>query len=294
LSQIMGPWVGAAHAEQTTATLIANALVGGFILSSNTIAGHELVHRLQSPADVVVGRWLLALNGDAQFSISHVFGHHANVGTLDDPATARRGESLYAFVVRSAVGQYREAVALERARLEKKGQAFFSWSNKLFSGVAMTAGVYSGCFALAGWPGVGALLICNAYAKFLFETVNYIQHYGLVRIAGERVHPRHSWDCAYWACSNAFYALSRHSHHHARPGLPYWRLEATDMDLHGLHLRHGYLANMLIAMIPPLWFRFTSPVLLHWDQRYATRAEAGLARQANQRSGIALLAATDH
>jgi alkane 1-monooxygenase len=287
---VLGERVLEAHAQASWLDLIAAGLLGGFIMSSNTVAGHELVHRLSNRVAVTAGRWLLAMNADAQFSISHVFGHHANIGTDKDPATARRGESLYRFVVRSAIGQYREAVGLERERLRRRGHGFLTVHNQLFSGVAMSAAVAAVCYAFAGWRGMAVYAIAAVYAKFLFETVNYIQHYGLVRMPGARVEPRHSWDCAARACSNAFYMLSRHSEHHARPALPFWRLQPTNLGGAGPQLRYGYLATMIFAMIPPLWFRLTTPLLLHWDRAVATEDEARMATVANRRSGIPVLA----
>ena len=34
---------------------------------------------------------------DMPFAIAHVHGHHRRAATCEDPATARRGESVYAF-----------------------------------------------------------------------------------------------------------------------------------------------------------------------------------------------------
>ena len=73
-----------------------NALAG-------TVAGHELTHRTSRPFDLVLGRWLLTFTADTSFAIEHVYGHHARVATPDDPATARRGESFYAFAWRSTI-----------------------------------------------------------------------------------------------------------------------------------------------------------------------------------------------
>ncbi len=291
LSNLLGPWVLEAHARSTSVDLIGYGFLTGFILSSNTVAAHELVHRLSNPAAVAIGRWLLAMNLDAQFSISHVFGHHANVGTKKDPATSRRGESLYRFVVRSATGQYVEAVELERKRLQRKGFRFMSFRNQLFRGIAMSFVFIIACYWLGGWRALAAFAIAAAYAKFLFETVNYIQHYGLVRDPAVRVTPRHSWDCLSRACYNAFYALSRHSEHHAKPALAFWTLKPSDFPSGKLHLRFGYLASMVMAMIPPLWFRVTSPMLLEWDHHSASEKEKELARLDNQESGIPTLVA---
>jgi alkane 1-monooxygenase len=48
----------------------------------------------------------------------------------------------------------------------------------------------------------------------------------------------------------------------------------------------GYLATILIAMIPPLWHQLMTPKVLQWDRELASEAERTLAAAANARSGI--------
>ena len=37
-------------------------------------------------------------------------------------------------------------------------------------------------------------LLCAFIAKSLLEVINYTEHYGLVRVPGQKVRPRHSWN----------------------------------------------------------------------------------------------------
>ena len=39
----------------------------------------------------------------AHFYEEHNYGHHKNVGTYEDPATARKGRVVYVFVFRSII-----------------------------------------------------------------------------------------------------------------------------------------------------------------------------------------------
>ena len=77
--------------------------------------------------------------------------------------------------------------------------------------------------------------------------------------------------------------LTRHSDHHANARKPYWDLEtqptAADLPL-------GYMASILLSTIPPIWHRVSVPMLLDWDQRFATKAEKKLALEANTKSGL--------
>ena len=81
------------------------ALLGvGFIVAGyGTNVGHELTHRIKARIAMLEGRWLLSASCNADFSIEHVYGHHVTVGTDKDPATARRGENVYTFFIRSTI-----------------------------------------------------------------------------------------------------------------------------------------------------------------------------------------------
>ena len=78
------------------------ALLGvGFMVSGyGTVVGHDLSHRTRDKKSVIEARWLLSASCNADFAIEHVYGHHVTVGTKEDPATARRGENIYAFSIR--------------------------------------------------------------------------------------------------------------------------------------------------------------------------------------------------
>ena len=283
LSWSLGDWVMESHRRYSLLQQAGCAAVAGLMMSTNHIVGHELVHRRAQPVAMAIGRWLLAGNGDAQFSVSHVFGHHMNVGTPEDPATARRGENVYRFALRSAVGQFREALEIERRRLDRLGQGFVSHHNALLTGVLMSLFILTLGGAFFGAAGVWMLVGVMVIAKFLFEVVNYIQHYGLVRAPGKRVEPRHSWDCDHRWATLTFYNLARHAHHHAKPVLPYWQLETTEGTREGVAIRYGYIAAMLLAAIPPLWYRHTAPLLARWDAEFASEEELQLLRTGNKK-----------
>lgn len=271
-----------AHNEMSLSQLLSAAFAVGFILSTNTLVGHELVHRTSHKFSMFVGRWLLAIVGDAQFSISHVYAHHLNVATYEDAATARRGESLYAFFFRSSIGQYQESCEIEKRRLTNRGVSFWSFRNRVLTGVAMTVVIAACTTLIAGWLGLLAYGVLLLTSKFLFETVNYIEHYGLLREKGSKVEPKHSWDCNTRAASYVLYNLSRHSDHHASATTPFWELKAHP---NVMELKYGYIAHMILAMIPPLWHQYTASKLAYWDQNLATDAELELAKQSNQSSG---------
>lgn len=57
-------------------------------------------------------------------------GACVQVATLQDPASARLGESLYTFVPRSVVGNLRDGVVMESERLRVRGIPFLSLQNR--------------------------------------------------------------------------------------------------------------------------------------------------------------------
>lgn len=261
--------------------LAAAVFAMGFVLSTNTIAAHELVHRTTNRLGVLIGRWLLAVVGDAQYSITHVYVHHVAVGTPDDPSTARRGENVYAFALRSTCAQYREAWKIEARRLRHRGSLMRLLRNKVISGITMTAFIAAAFQLIAGTAGMIAYLMVAVISKFFLEAVEYIQHYGLVRCPGAKIESRHSWDCSNRAASHIMFNLPRHAHHHIDARASYWALRPSTGTL---DLPYGYVAHVLLAMVPPLWQRFAASRLAHWDNTLASPAERELAARANRAS----------
>jgi len=267
--------------HDSASALVATALAIGFVMSTNTIAAHELVHRTTNRLAVVIGRWILAMVGDAQYAITHVYVHHVAMGTPRDPSTARRGENLYAFALRSTLGQYRDAWAIETRRLHHHNRFMRLLKNKVISGLAMSALFALAFHAFAGLRGVAAYLLVAVTSKFLLEAVEYIQHYGLVRSPGGRIETRHSWDCTSRAACHIMFNLPRHAHHHVDARAPYWALKPS---ADAPELPWGYVAHILMAMVPPLWQRFAAPRLARWDETMANAAERELADCANRES----------
>jgi alkane 1-monooxygenase len=108
--------------------------------------------------------------------------------------------------------------------------------------------------------GLAALLAWLAAAAVgvgLLQLVNYVEHYGLLRqrtAAGlyERVQPHHSWNSEHLLGRIVLYELTRHSDHHFQAARPYQKLRFQPASP---QMPTGYPGMMLLATIPPLWFR---------------------------------------
>ena len=121
------------------------------------------------------------------------------------------------------------------------------------------------------------LRICifwSVLAKCFLETINYIEHYGLVRVPGEAVMPRHSWNSNHVMSSILLYNLNRHSAHHEKTNLRYWELNSyPDAPT----LPYGYLHCLYIAYFLPLIFKkMMKPKLEDWGDNFASDEEKQL------------------
>jgi hypothetical protein len=261
--------------------------VGITFAALGTNIGHELTHRTTDRAAMLAGRWLLALTFDAEFAIEHVYGHHRRLATPADPATARRGEHFYLYLLRSVSGQSLSAFRLEQQRLQTLGHGTWSLHNRYLRGWLMSAALVA-AFWLAAGP-VGALIfVLSAVAgRSVLEAVNYFEHYGLVRDPELPVEPRHSWNSNKRLSNAVLFNLARHSHHHAEGDAQFWQLRSyRDAPT----LPYGYLTCMLLVFLLPGWYRNRmSPLLLEWDRRHATPTERRLAAAANRQSGVTAL-----
>jgi hypothetical protein len=276
----------AGRAQTTHWSMWAGCIVSTGLMNAvgGTVTGHELTHRTGSPFDLFMGRWMLAFTCDTSFAIEHVYGHHVRVATPADPATALRGESFYKFTVRSTIQSYTHAYQLEKARLNKLGKSIWNpIASPFLRGNLENIAMFLGAYLIAGWAGLGFWALLAFVGKQYLEITNYFEHYGLVRVPGEPVQPRHSWNSNHWASTNVLFSLARHSHHHAEGEAPYWTLYAYP---NAPMLPNGYLTMLLIALVPPLFKSMMVPALNEWDEKQASPAERKLAKQASQSSGM--------
>ncbi|MGR8921419.1 MAG: alkane 1-monooxygenase [Gammaproteobacteria bacterium] len=274
LTNLTGYDLVAARAAATLPDHLGACLSFGLAMAMGGIlTAHELGHRTADPVAMWTARWMLALAFNSSLEVAHVYGHHRDVGTAADPATARRGESIYHFYVRSTVGQFFQAWRLERDRLAGSSSFEFWSRSKVVRGVLRSGVVALIYFLAGGWFALGAFLLASMWNKFLLESLNYAEHYGLVRAPGTPVEPRHAWDSVSAFSHAALFNLPWHADHHARAGVQYPDLVAsTDAPVLG----RGYLATLPLIWVPPLWFRLIGPRLADWDQRRASDAERQL------------------
>ncbi|MDE0854946.1 MAG: fatty acid desaturase, partial [Nevskia sp.] len=201
------------------------------------------------------------------FFIEHNKGHHKNVATPEDPASSKIGESFWAFLPRTVVGSVESAWSIEAERLKRQNKPVWTIENENLQSWAMTIVLFAG---LTVWLGPWALLFLVVQAIYgfsLLEVVNYLEHYGLLRLKDakgrvERCQPSHSWNSNHVVTNLLLYQLQRHSDHHANPTRRYQALRHFDDSP---QLASGYAAMILIAYFPPIWYAFMNPkVVKHY------------------------------
>lgn len=248
--------------------IVGLAISIGMVTGVSINTAHELGHKTNR-----FEQWLskvaLAPTFYGHFFVEHNRGHHVRVSTPEDPASARFGENLYEFFPRTVVGSLKSAWEIEAKRLERNGKPIWSIYNNNLNAWAMSVVLYAGLIAWFGWVMVPFLLI-QAFvgAIMLFEAVNYLEHYGLLRQklpSGryERCQPRHSWNSNDIVTNVFLFQLQRHSDHHANPTRPYQALRHFDESP---QLPTGYAGMLVLAYLPPLWFKVMNPkVVAHYN-----------------------------
>jgi alkane 1-monooxygenase len=237
--------------------LLSQGVVGG-ILAINT--AHELIHK-NSRGERFAGGLLLASVGYHGFKVEHLRGHHVDVATPRDASSARRGQSLYAFLPRALAHNTLAAWRLEAARLRGLGLSPWHWRNELAGWSALWLALAAIAYAWLGGAGLAFFVAQGVVAAGSLEVINYVEHYGLERrlLADgryERVMAAHSWNSDFALSNLMLFQLQRHSDHHAHPKRRYAVLRHRP---EAPQLPGGYASMFVLAWFPPLWRRLIDP-----------------------------------
>jgi len=271
----IGAWFVATH-DLSISGLLAIGLTVGVIGGFGVNTGHELGHK-KNRSDRLAARLALAVPFYGHFSIEHNAGHHTEVATPEDSASARFGESIYRFSLREIPGGLKRAWKLEGARLARRGHIAWHWKNEILQSWAVSVALYAGLIVVFGTMIVPFLVIQAAYAWWQLTSANYIEHYGLLRQKlpngrYERCQPHHSWNANHLASNLVLFHLERHSDHHAYAARRYQSLRHFDEVP---QLPSGYFGMFLLAYVPPLWRRVMDRRALDWAEGDLSRLNTG-------------------
>ncbi|MBK6445416.1 MAG: alkane 1-monooxygenase [Bacteroidetes bacterium] len=218
--------------------------------SSSLIIAHEMIHRKKKHWQML-GKMLLFSVSNVYFYVDHLRVHHKWVGTERDPATAKYGESLYAFFLRSTFGQIASAWNVEVNRLKSEKSNPYGFRNYVLTNTLLLLMFYISLVVLLGKIALLVFLLQSLVANFLLEYTNYIEHYGLTRNEKERVNETHSWQTDKVISRFILIDLSRHSDHHFYASKAYHTLQHYEQSP---VLPGGYASAIYMALIPPVWF----------------------------------------
>jgi len=255
------------------AELLGAVLSTGIFAGIGIIYGHELSHT--KGVAFVISRWMMALSGSAHFCYAHVYNHHLELASEDDPATAPRGRDIYSHYVKSHLGQSKFLFEMEKQRLKRLQKPFISIGNRWIRGYMMSVPSLALFFFAGGWLGVACLALVWVISNFELEALNYLEHYGLIRVKSEPIDYRHSWDNSTLFTSWFFIEIGRQADHHDRGETHFWELDEVGAPNTGV----GYFTLFALALIPPVFNAFMKKHLDDWDKNFATEAEIEIAKK---------------
>jgi alkane 1-monooxygenase len=229
---------------------------------------HELGHRSKW-YEKLFAKLLLLSSFYMHFFIEHNRGHHKNVSTLEDPASARLSENLYSFWLRSIVNSYFSAWKIEAKSLKLKKIPVVSLKNEMMIYQIIQLAYLVILTYFFGIYITMAYLFAAVIGILLLETVNYIEHYGLQRnkvneFRYENVTEIHSWNSNHILGRLTLFELSRHSDHHFHPGKKYQYLNHYE---NSPQMPTGYPGMMLLSLVPPLWFKIMNKRILDFKEK---------------------------
>lgn len=226
-------------------------------------SGHETGHKTDR-----ISKWvallMLAPSFLGHFRVEHNTGHHSDVATPRDHATARFGESYWAFLTRELPGAWERSWRIESKRAARKGYSRWSLKNEVIQTVILQTLIWGAVIATFGLTVIPYLLIAMVISVTALSSQNYLGHYGLLRDKrpdGKYLpaRPQHSWNTNSLVTNITTYNLARHSDHHAHPSRHYQYLRSfKDVPT----LPHGYGVMYLLAYVPPLWRKVMDPLVL--------------------------------
>ena len=246
-------WVLVFLAQQTVPTWVVVIFIYSVVIINSNFAislAHDLMHSARK-LDRVVSTILLLQNGFFYLEADHIYIHHRHVGTPADPATARVGEGLYAYFRRSIGARFR-MIFFRGATFPRQRERSIIRGNvvRFLVCVAYLTGTL-----FMGWLVFICVLAQFVLVTLIYESVTYIQHYGLQRELNpigkpEPVQLHHAWNCYYRTSAWMHYMMPIHSIHHLREA----RLSHI-RDFAGLSMPLPFATMLVRALVPARWFR---------------------------------------
>ena len=236
-------------------SMTTGLLTGCFIV---TLA-HDLLHG-HSTFQKGLSVLLLTAAGIPHFATEHVCGHHREVGLKEDPTTAKLNESFYTYFFKISY------LNLKESYFTQYGLPTYLRRKILRTNLGMLALliiVWGIIYVFSSYPAhtLTFFIVQGVVSYFLYELINYIQHYGLFRRdRQEDITLQLSWNCYYKYTNYILFLLPLHSLHH----LPVNGRKITDLKA-GPRMPYLYFMMITMALLPPLWFSKMNRLALQYN-----------------------------
>jgi alkane 1-monooxygenase len=245
--------------------IVARVLMMGIILAFIGInMGHDLGHKTQNPGKQIIAQVLLTTAIQNHFMAYHNGGHHKDIGTPNDPTSAKKGDNYYFFALKSQIGGYFKTWKLESKRLKAQGKKPVIHPMTIYTLLPLL--LLIGIFLSFGLFITVSYFLAAIFGISILEAQNYFAHYGLRRKMldngrYERVNAKHSWNSDHIIGRLLFFELTRHSDHHHHGAKPFQVLESKEESP---LLPFGYPVMLLLTYLPFLF----KPVMAKQLEKY--------------------------
>ncbi len=226
-------------------SITTGILTGCFIV---TLA-HDLLHS-RNKAETVLSVLLLVTCGIPHFAADHLCGHHRNIGLQKDATTARLNESFYLYFFKITWSRLKNSFFTQFGLPMQIRKKIFRINMGMLA-LSIAAWLMIWFLAENPVPVLCYFIIQGSVSYLLYELINYIQHYGLVRRNSEdAITLYQSWNCYYKYTNYILFLLPLHSLHH----LPKGNRKIQNLKA-GPKMPYLYFLMIALALVPPLWFR---------------------------------------
>ena len=234
----------------------------GLIAAVGFAAVHEILH-CRGKLDQMLQKIVTAFLFYPHYKLIHAQSHHALVGTVADKNTAWMNEGIYLYIFRTIPQSMLRCWEMEATRIRNRGLSFWPGllENRMVPYAVGQIVLLLALYLFSGFWGLLFYLGHIVVAHVVLESVNYIQHYGLMRKQHdgeyEDTAAEHSWDTYHFFSSYVSFRVGHHSYHHLS-SKPYYLL-ATEPKAPKLPV--GYFWAITVVLIPPWWRHVMNPRL---------------------------------
>lgn len=239
--------------------ICTGALTGCFVV---TLA-HDLLHG-HKKIDQFLSAMLLISAGIPHMAADHVFGHHRNIGLAKDANTSKFNQDFYSYFFILVVDRIKESYFTQFNLPGYMRKKVFRLNIKMLLFLIVVWLVIF-FFATNPFTALGFFIFQGCVSYFLYELINYIQHYGLSRQhESNKITQSLSWNCYYKYTNYILHLLPLHSLHH----LPHNNRTIKEESLKDApRMPYVYFVMVFMALVPPLWFYKMNKLVLQYNAR---------------------------